>query len=181
MNNLASVLSFSSNDNSFGIPQTNSNPPPDNSIPTNILAFRTITKLLSQIQRDKATRILESKLSDKDLAVVKIVNAFSTLAVIEHEVVAIVTKTSGDLDECTLELIACLEPSNEVIPSSAPTWISGFWSQVKKYLFSQNPRGNTRSSTVDLGEPPVISYAACRNELNLVNDDEIFAHIKENW
>lgn len=89
------------------------------------------------------------------------------------------TKTTGDMDECTLELIACLEPSNEVIPSSAPTWISGLWSQVKKYLFSQNPRGNTRSPTTDV--QPVISYAACPNDLDLVNDDEIFAHIKEHW
>ena len=60
---------------------------PVGDIPTNILAFHTITKLLSQIQQERPFTVLRAKPLDNQCQELKITNAFTTVAVIEHEVV----------------------------------------------------------------------------------------------
>ena len=78
---------------------------PSEGIPQNILAFRTITTLLQIIQQEQPFKIIEDerKLSDSDRRELKLSSAFSTVAVANHEVVAIVAK------QCPgkLEVMAC--------------------------------------------------------------------------
>lgn len=78
---------------------------PSEGIPQNILAFRTITTLLEIIQQERPFKVIddERKLSDSDRRELKLSSAFSTVAVANHEVVAIVAK------QCPgkLEVMAC--------------------------------------------------------------------------
>lgn|SRR5271156_563820 len=78
---------------------------PSEGIPQSILAFRTITTLLEIIQQERPFKIIEDdpKLSDSDRRELKLSSAFSTVAVANHEVVAVVAK------QCPgkLEVMAC--------------------------------------------------------------------------
>lgn len=81
------------------------------SIPENILAFRTITTLLEMIQplKPRPLHLLpnEHGLSFTSQKELKLADALSTVAVIDHEVVAVVAnRTNGQL-----KVIACTNPS----------------------------------------------------------------------
>jgi len=106
--------------------------PPLNDIPRNILAFRTITKLLSLIQQERAFRALQTTAKGNQRLQLKLTNALSTLAVIEHEVVAVVNNLNCGM----LDLIAYVEPSNKN-PRTTPSESS---TRHWKVLFSQNYR-----------------------------------------
>ena len=79
--------------------------PSENGIPQSILAFRTITTLLQIIQQEQPFKIIEDepKLSDSDRRELKLLSAFSTVAVAHHEVVAVVAKQCPG----TVEVMAC--------------------------------------------------------------------------
>jgi hypothetical protein len=87
----------SSNDNS---------PSSDTAEPMNILAFRTITTMLSWIQQAQAFQVAEAKPIEDDMACLKlkILNALSTVSVIDNEVVAVVAKHDN---VGKLKVIAC--------------------------------------------------------------------------
>src|SRR5271154_369416 len=83
-------------------------PIPD--VPRNILAFCTITKLLSQIQQERVFQVSHSetkRLPPEERLELKLSNAFSTIAVTDHEVVAVVTECTPE----TLNVIACAQTS----------------------------------------------------------------------
>ena len=89
-----------------------SDSPPEPSpagIPKNILAFRTITKLLSLIQQERAFQALQPRSEDNRRLELKLINALATVAVIEHEVVAVVTKHFSPQTPDTLEITACIQ------------------------------------------------------------------------
>jgi len=80
------------------------------SIPENILAFHTITTLLEMIQQlePRPLHLLENEheLSDLSHKELKLVDALSTVAVIDHEVVAVVANRINH----QLKVIACTNP-----------------------------------------------------------------------
>ena len=81
----------SDNKPSYDIPNNTSS----TDIPRNILAFRTITTLLSSIQQERAFQIKAPEiLSPQERQELKISGAISTLAVFDSDVVAVVTKRS---------------------------------------------------------------------------------------
>jgi hypothetical protein len=86
-------------------------------IPRNILAFRTITKLLSEIRQEREFQVSysEAKLLPRDCLELKLSNAFSTIAVIEHDV-AVVTKCTRKM----LKVIACTQISINEDPLITP-------------------------------------------------------------
>ena len=69
-------------------------------IPENILAFRTITTLLQAIQQHKPFKFMQDVNSQPEL---RLCTAFSTVAVIDREVVAVVAKRIPEI----LEVIVC--------------------------------------------------------------------------
>lgn len=147
-------------------------PPPLDSIPRNILAFRTITQLLSYIQQDQAFRITEpplEALKDQRLEL-KLTSAFSTVAVIEHEVVAVVTKRLPT----SLQVVACVQPSDveplPITPSEPP---SNYRDEIWKLLFTQNPRPKSKTvlAMTPTDSEPIITDARILAELEL--DDEL--------
>ena len=79
--------------------------PSENGIPQSILAFCTITTLLQIIQQEQPFKIIEDKpkLSDSDRRELKLLSAFSTVAVANHEVVAVIAKQCPG----TVEVMAC--------------------------------------------------------------------------
>ena len=94
------------------------------SIPRNILAFRTITRLLSIIQQDRGIQVSEPELiQGHQRRQLKIMNAFSTVAVMDQEIVAVVNNSNSgtfDLNSNKLDLIACVG-SNDENPDSTPS------------------------------------------------------------
>lgn len=91
----------SSNDNS---PDTA--PPNDSHIPENILAFRTITTILSKIQQTTSFKYTTVKPSSKEeRQELRVLNALATIMVMNHEVVAVVTNQSDVPGK--LEVVIC--------------------------------------------------------------------------
>ncbi|CAA7258811.1 unnamed protein product [Cyclocybe aegerita] len=98
---------------------------PSGYIPRNILAFRTITKLLSMLQKEPVLPVEDVKLQEHTQHLeLKLTSTFATLAVIEHEIVAV----AHTIDSETLGLIACnfrhsdKDPKAPVLPE--PTIIN---------------------------------------------------------
>ncbi|KAF8804889.1 hypothetical protein BYT27DRAFT_7213579 [Phlegmacium glaucopus] len=146
-------------------------------IPRNILAFRTITKLLSQIQQERAFEVYTPAiLSPEDRLELKLSNAFSTLAVIEHEVVAIVTKRTA----VTLKIVASTQTSTNEEPLVIPS-PSGFVSQVWHLLVTQNyRRGDPQPPTLPIGEP-IICDAGILAGTDLVDDETLKLQVNAYW
>ena len=154
---------------------------PVGDIPTNILAFRTITKLLSQIQQERPFVVLQAKPLDNQRQELKITNAFATVAVIEHEVVAVVTNRITP----TLGLTACvqspIDKNTSITPSGSLS--SKLVSQVWGLLFTQNYRRSDPKLVLDnlpIGEPTIID-AKTMAGLDLVEDDAIKKYAEEYW
>jgi hypothetical protein len=106
-------------------------------IPENILAFRTITTLLHAIQQHKPFKLMQDVNSQREL---RLYTAFSTVAVIEHEVVAVVAKRIPEI----LEVIVCPTTSpdqHQQVATQSPASNSIF-SNFSNFLFVKNPRRN---------------------------------------
>ena len=118
-------------------------------IPRNILAFRTISKLLSQIQQEHLFQDTHPKeLLPVERLELKLSNAFSTLAVIEHEVVAVVTKRTEEV----LEVTACPQTLTNQDPATSSGIFAPFW----HLLFAQNyRRSSSQLAILSTGEPTI--------------------------
>jgi len=172
--------------------------PPLNGIPKNILAFRTITKLLSLIQQERAFRALQPRSEDNRRLELKLINALATVAVIEHEVVAVVNNiNSGTLDRDSdkldrdsdkldhdsnkLDLLVSVEPSNDenlcILPSEPPA--PYLWRVLlsKNFRFSDPKPNSTGQPTIQ----PTISSAEALADLGLVGNEAIKQYAGECW
>jgi hypothetical protein len=131
-------------------------PPKD--IPRNILAFRTITKLLSHIQQEQAFQVSWDNPLPANDEELKLSTAFATIAVIDHEIVAVVTKH-------TCEKIQVVLTSQT--PIKEPK--RGIWG----FLIAQNPR--LKDAPLTSTNEPTISSADDAGILPGIdlNDDEI--------
>ena len=94
-------------------------PPPSSplkDIPRNILAFRTITTLLSQLQPEREFEGPTPKVgfSAAEQEELRISSALATVAVINHEVVAVVTKPFSPQKPDTLEITACIQGDTSI-------------------------------------------------------------------
>jgi hypothetical protein len=109
-----------------------------NNIPNNILAFRTITTLLAMLQQER-----HSNRDDiKESVELKLSNAFSTLAVMNHDVVAIVSNYSPP----DLSVLATrTADTKEVITSSA---LSSPEFQIFEFLTCRNNRKDEQHPTI---------------------------------
>ena len=108
-----------------------------NGIPELILAFRTITTMLSYIQRQTPSSEAKPRPTDTDQRhELKILNALATLLVRENEVVAVVAKPASHVG--SIEVIASphsIRPS-VALTTSQPGLGDYFW----QFLTTPNPR-----------------------------------------
>jgi|SRR5271169_2238922 len=154
---------------------------PFQDIPRNILAFRTITKLLSQIQQERAFQVSHSEATRRlpeERLELKLSNAFSTVAVIEHEVVAVVTKRTSE----TLNVIACTQTSGSINETPiTPSLPSGLVSQVWHILVTQNYRRNDPQPAILPTGEPTLSDARILAGVDLVDDETLKLQVDEYW
>jgi hypothetical protein len=146
-----------------------------NGIPRNILAFRTITKLLSLIQPERAFQaVTQPKSADnKRHLELKLINALATVGVINHEVVAVVNRSDSgmpDSDSNKLGVIVSVEPMP--IPPSKPL-AANFW----RLLFSKNYRPDDPQT--NLTGQPVIKSAEDLAAIELVDKQTIQEYAEE--
>lgn len=89
-----------------------SDPASSTPIPDNILAFRTITSILSQIQQEMPFTVSNPKqgmLSREERYQLRLLNAFSIMAVIDHQIVAAILKRNlSDRQEVILSVNSSL-------------------------------------------------------------------------
>jgi hypothetical protein len=153
---------------------------PSDDIPANILAFRTITKLLSLIQQDRSIEAQETWLPDATKRrELQIINALATVAVIEHEIVAVVNNLDSDvldpeLGPPKLSLVAIVDPPQEKnIAPPRPSW---------KVILTQNLRRRTPNPTpTSPTEQPVITSVEALAGLNLADDEAIINYVDHYW
>ena len=154
---------------------------PSTDIPKNILAFCTITVLLSKIQQERAFRVSSRVplLAAQDRQQLKLSNAFSTLAVIKDEVVAVVSKFDSDK---SLGLLASINQNatNENLPiASSP---KGLLSKVWNILFTKNycwSGSDPRPTTISSSKEPTISDAGVG--MNFVDDEQVKQYVDNHW
>lgn len=153
-------------------------PPPislSEDIPRKILAFRTITTLLSRIQQEQAFRISESEetFSEQDNLELKLSSAFSTIAVIDHEIIAVVIERTREL----LKVTACAQTSvNE--SSLTTTSPSGHISKAFRFIFAQNYR---RDDTQSASSEPTIIDAMDNIDKDWHDDEKLGLWLEKCW
>lgn len=130
-------------------------------IPRNILAFRTITMLLSQLQAKQTLETRPINMSAEDRTEARISDAFAHLAVAEYDVVALVTKRYPEV----LSILACVNLSSDketpnTLSQSPNPEDSVSRSQAFKNrffgLFSKNARSDDPSSFVPETLPAIV-------------------------
>lgn len=144
------------NDDSDDIP-SNRDIPSDN-IPRSILAFRTITMMLSILQPKQssgpdsgsdARTDSEYQLTSEDRRELRISDAMAHLAILDNEVVALAT----EYREEEMIVVACTstpeDPSPLELEKQPP---KGYVNQVKSFLFVKNFRRD------DPATDPVVKY-----------------------
>ena len=156
-------------------------PPSSTEIPKNILAFRTITLLLSKIQQERAFQYSQPTLTPPERKELKLSNAFSTIAVIHDEIVAVVSKRTPDR---TIEVIASAQSSEPInvdpLITPSPT---GLVSQVWNFLVTQNYRWGGLVTRPFIAPPrePTFSNANHQTDLNFDDDVKLKLYVDEYW
>lgn len=117
-------------------------------VPDYILAFRTMTTLLSKIQQTDASTTIIEDLPARGLPErqeVRILSALSSFLVMDNEVVAVTSKQpSGDKDGVEVIISTHNDESLLIHPPQSSTFVGG----VVRYLLSKNPRSeNTMTTT----------------------------------
>lgn len=132
--------------------------PSSDDIPKNILAFRSITMLLDYV-RERRYNALEDEhqLSHDERRELRICTAFSTIAVINHEVVAVVASRHHG----KLEVMVCANISDDQNQQLIQPQAPGKLQSLLQYLFTQNYRlsgSKTRKeegTTVRIDKPSI--------------------------
>lgn len=129
---------------------------PNAPVPDNILAFRSITMYLSQIQLIQATQQLPVRLvtvqpAERNEA--RISDAFAQLAVAEHDVVAFATRPQPEKSQ--IGLLACTNPPTDGSQASPEQGSSIF--SVYDYIFTRNPPRKDPTGEVNNGSLPIIT------------------------
>jgi hypothetical protein len=157
---------------------------PSKDILTNILAFRTITKLLSQIQQKQAFRVSSpEKLSTPEEHLeLRLSNAFSTIAVIEHEVIAVITKHTEDALKviCTTQTHTQTPTQTHTHEEPAVTLLQQMVRSICwRLMVTQNPRWSDPSALSPTAEP-TISDAGTLAGIDL-DDMALKQQVDEYW
>ena len=156
LNNPHSNLSGSSSSIPFNSTRNPPNDPPvakdaphSSDDPMNILAFRTITMLIANIQQEKPLIFFNNEApTDGDSDVLQLANAFANLAITNHGTIALTTRICKD----ELQVIACTthDDNNQLMHQSPPSKVSNIWNM----LFSPNPRRDGLTS--DKAYPTIV-------------------------
>jgi len=109
---------------------------PQSGIPENILAFRTITTLLERIQQHKPFKLLQDVQDPQQE--LKLSTAFSTVAVINHEVVAVVAKRMPEMLEVIVGTNISPDQNQQVITQSPA--LNSIFPDFSSFLFVKNFR-----------------------------------------
>ena len=147
-------------------------------IPRNILAFRTITTLLRFIQQDKRLKLIDPQPlpqtpNDSDYyrqLELSILNALATVAITQHEIVAITSKRT---DLSKLELIASTTQSEDLPLSrilDKRSWMD--------FLLTRNSDFSTQTTKVPIGYP-VLSEASKPADFKGESDEELCQYLDQ--
>lgn len=120
-------------------------------VPDHILAFRTITSLLSKIQQADASQIIDDSKSPEKNSLerqeLKILSALASFLVMDNEVIAVATKRIfDDTGKSSVEVIISTHADNS--PLISPPQSSNLGGIVR-YLLSKNPR--TEDTIITMG------------------------------
>lgn len=167
-------------DDSHDTPASIPRNPPLDYVPKNILAFRTITHLLSYIQQNRAFRVTTPSVPahDNQRLELKLTNAFSTVAVIEHEVVGVVTRRISK----TLEVVACVQPSDvENPPTTLSKPPSKHKSEFWDLIFTHNPRRDEQPVPATISTGSIITDASILADIKLDDDEATKRYAEACW
>ena len=113
-------------------------------VPEHILAFRTISSLLSKIQQSDASPTIDDLVEkgSYEHQELKILSALASALVMDHEVVAVASKhVSGE--EGGLEVIINTHTNESLLNSPQPSTLQN----IVRYLFGKNPRRENTTTT----------------------------------
>jgi hypothetical protein len=145
-----------------------------------ILAFRTITSILSMIQQERPFKVsneLPTNLNPQDRQELKISNAVCNLAIVDNDITAVVTKRCDE----SLAVIACTHlPRHEssFISSQPPLKIA--MARLWELLITKNFRRDDPKSPTWEKDPTIID-AKMPPGLESDDDDAINEYLEKRW
>jgi hypothetical protein len=147
-----------------------SNTPP---VPEGILAFRSITRLTSIIQQGPFSDLSDEKTPEKeDRRELRLSVAFSILAALEHEVVAVMSKPMAG----RLEVIVCSNLPHD----KDQTFLRQLGNTIMDFEFTKNDRP-TDPRHADKSEYPSIFYTSPPPELKKSTWMELESYVNKLW
>jgi hypothetical protein len=155
----------------IGTSSNTNNPSEATTPPENILAFRTITTMLSHIQ--EGTTFSDSRCSvSKELGrELEILNALSTVIVRDVEIVAVTAKPDNGSGK--LEVICtCTHPVNQL---TSPQTNTGY---LSRFFAIANPR---RDEVLSLTPPPTNSPTISEPKAPDLKGTTLWQYIEDHW
>ena len=157
--------------------------PSKDRMPRNILAFRTITVMLSKIQQGRAFQVSSLAARTLQRQELKISNAFSTVAVIDDEIVAVVSKPLSP-DQKVDVIVSQNSINDSINDSEYPLTPSPQGRKSKFWAFftpnyTWDPETNPRPLEIFSPVAPTISDVGAG--VDLVGDETIKLYVDEHW
>jgi hypothetical protein len=142
-------------DSYFAPPILNQTHPPSMVLPPGILAFRTITYLLSCLQKPGAMKLSDkASLDDEVRRELRLLDALATLFVRRHEIVAVVRVRSAQPEQGEYLQIVCAHSINDnynTPPTGNTQSTSGFW-ELRTTANYRRDKNDPSSGCLGLGE-----------------------------
>jgi hypothetical protein len=164
-NELASILDNSSGTGDLS-PGNTASTPQVNGIPVNILAFRTITKILGQLPRSTPIEAIDNLEGQITNAVhrkeIRAYDAFAHLAAGENDVAALTTNQDASRGHGTkLCVVACTQDNNHIggtiLPTSTPGKSVLDKVSIWYLMLTRNFRLKDMSTSSGTPQPAIIS------------------------
>lgn len=168
---------------------------PASPIPENILAFRTLTSMLSKIQQEMPFTVLDSKednIPKAEQYQLRLLNAFSVIAVIDHQVIAAVLKRNQSVErqEVILSVSSSLgrvrltqkpQLPSQIIKDIYDTITLQLSLFVARINFAQNPQKDDKNAAsktnFSIPPPPAPDTARC----DLDSNASILLYVRKSW
>jgi hypothetical protein len=138
------------------------------------LAFRTITKLLSLTQQQQAFEVLSEKPTAAEQEELALSTAFATIAVLDHEVVAVVTQSKTifeNKNDQKLDLLCTTE--GDSTKGSSNTGYGG----LLKFFLTRNPRDQDTIMVPTIIHATDTQVPGC----NLIDDEGLNRWVEQRW
>jgi hypothetical protein len=132
-----------------------------------ILAFRTITTMLSTIQSPtKIASTVVQRLPNEQRRELRVLDALSAVAVRQHEIVAVTAKSYGGANVEVLMSVNILEPALNIYQHSGA---QSTWNALRWFRITPNPRDSAKNLKDKIDSLTIKTSSSGKSSMKLVD------------